>query len=544
MAQVVLLNAVDVPFTASSLMPDNGLASLAGCLADAGHAAVVWDLGTVDTVRDHVDSDVRRRIIEMQRTVSAGDLHGGRLVEMMALEDDIARGLERVYEATEQALDAHIRRHGVELLGLKLWIGAGYQQGLRVAANLARRHPRLRVFAGGPLAALAPRRVLQDGDVVRAVCTGEGEQTVVGLAEHCDGRRDLASVPNLLYRDGAELRATEERWSDLDALPPPDYREQVYPSLAAGRQIPIICVNESRGCPMRCPFCAHASISGSRWRVMAPRRVLDQMEHEHGRGGIRAFRFSGSYTPGKVYGVVARGLLERGHDFSYSGFSHVNGLGGVDLALLRRSGLEALFFGVESGCQELLDGALNKRTRVSKVREVLSACMDAGIFVCGSTIHPAPGETEETAAETLAFLLELFGGRRRCAVPVLPPLPQPGTRWWDQMESHGFQGEKEPLLDALLRRRVRHFLPMNLFEPLPYSLDGRPFTELARQTSRLTAALRARGVITNMSDDMVLIAVAAGMEPDELQRQDHQMFISADAERLEQLISTIRTRES
>ena len=112
------------------------------------------------------------------------------------------------------------------------------------------------------------------------------------------------------------------------------------------------------------------------------------------------------------------------------------------------------------------------------------------------------------------------------------------------MESHGFQGEKEPLLDALLRRRVRHFLPMNLFEPLPYSLDGRPFTELARQTSRLTAALRARGVITNMSDDMVLIAAAAGMEPDELQRQDHQMFISADAERLEQLITTIRTRES
>ena len=80
---------------------------------------------------------------------------------------------------------------------------------------------------------------------------------------------------------------------------------------------------------------------------------------------------------------------------------------------------------------------------------------------------------------------------------------------------------------------------MNLFEPLPYSLDGRPFNELARQTSRLTAGLRRRGIITNMSDDMVLIAAAAGMEPAELQRRDHQMFVCADADGLEQLILRI-----
>ena len=542
MAQAVLLNAVDVPFTASSLMPDNGLASLAACLAEAGHGALVWDLGTVETVRDHVSPDLRRRVEETYRAVRAGDVDGARLPQMMALEEEIAQGLRRVYDDAERALDDHIKRHGVELLGLKLWIGAGYQEGLRVAANLARRHPRLKVFAGGPLAALAPHRVLEDGGVVRAVCTGEGEEAIVGLAEHCDGKRDLASVPNLLLRDGAGTATTERRWCELDTLPRPDYSEQVYPSLARGVQIPILCVNESRGCPMRCPFCAHASISGSRWRVMSTERVLEHMEHEHRERGVDAFRFSGSYTPGKVYGRLASALLDRDHRFTYSGFAHVNGLGGVDLSLLRRSGLEALFFGVESGCQELLDGALDKRTRVTRAREVLTACMDAGLFVCASMIHPAPGETDATAEETRAFLLELFEGRTRCAVPVLPPLPQPGTRWWDDMERYGFEGDHGPLLDALLRRRVRHFLPMNLFEPLPYSLDGRPFLEMARQTSGLTAALRRRGVMTNMSDDMVLIAAAAGMEPSELQRQDHRMFVCADADGLAQLIEAIDQR--
>ncbi len=539
MAQAVLLNAVDVPFTASSLMPDNGLASLAACLAEAGHEALIWDLGTVETVRDHVGPDLRRRVERTYRAIRAGDMDDAGVPRLMALEDEIAEGLGRVYDAAERALDDHISSHGVELLGLKLWIGAGYQEGLRVAANLARRHPRLKVFAGGPLAALAPHRVLQDSGVVRAVCTGEGEETIVGLAEHCDGRRDLASVPNLLIHEGAAPAATERRWCELDSLPRPDYSAEVYPSLARGVQIPILCVNESRGCPMRCPFCAHASISGSRWRVMGSGRVLEQMEHEHRERGVDHFRFSGSYTPGKVYGALARGLLDRGHAFTYSGFAHVNGLRGVDLSLLRRSGLEALFFGVESGCQELLDGALDKRTKVERAGEVLTACMDAGLFVCGSMIHPAPGETEQTAAETEAFLLQLFEGRPRCAVPVLPPLPQPGTHWWDDMAGYGFGGDHGPLLDSLLRRRVRHFLPMNLFEPLPYSLDGRPFNELARQTSRLTAGLRRRGIITNMSDDMVLIAAAAGMEPAELQRRDHQMFVCADADGLEQLILRI-----
>lgn len=81
-------------------------------------------------------------------------------------------------------------------------------------------------------------------------------------------------------------------------------------------------------------------------------------------------------------------------------------------------------------------------------------------------------------------------------------------------------------------------------EPLPYSLDGRPFEELARLTSQLTGTLRGHGIITNMSDDMVLIAAAAGEEPAELQRQDHQMFVTADAERLEQLITTITRNQT
>ena len=51
MARVMLVSLAGYPYTPSSLMPDNGLASLAGSLMEAGHQVRVLDYGTVSTLR-------------------------------------------------------------------------------------------------------------------------------------------------------------------------------------------------------------------------------------------------------------------------------------------------------------------------------------------------------------------------------------------------------------------------------------------------------------------------------------------------------------
>ena len=50
MSRVLLISFAGYPYSPSSLMPDNGLASLAGCLIDAGHHVRILSYSTVSAV--------------------------------------------------------------------------------------------------------------------------------------------------------------------------------------------------------------------------------------------------------------------------------------------------------------------------------------------------------------------------------------------------------------------------------------------------------------------------------------------------------------
>jgi hypothetical protein len=427
----------------------------------------------------------------------------------------------------------------VDLLGLKLWFGPGLQAGLELAASLARRHPGLKVFVGGPMATLIPQRLLQQFGVVQGVCVGEGEETIVALAEHCDSGRSLSGVPNLVTRDGAGFSAAPRSFPDLESLPRPVYSPEVYPAMEGGQKLPIVYVDDSRGCPRTCPFCGHRVFSGRTRRERSAERVVSYMEAYRQELGARAFRFTGSSTPQRLYQQVAELLLERQDDFLYSGFAHLGSWRGAGHPRLRRSGLAALFVGIESGSAQLLRGSLGKPLSLVRLSTQVRACMDAGIFVCGSVIFPAPGETQKTEAETLALLLGLFQGRELCSVPVQPAFPAPYSRWWREMAVFGFEADHQALLTDLLRRRARRFAPLHAADPLPYRLDGQPFAKLSERAAGLVRQLGEHGILTGMSDETVLIALAAGYTPGEFRRMDREIFVLGDADRMSEVISRV-----
>lgn len=539
-ARVILLNAVDIPYTASCLMPDNGLAMLAAALCEDGHRVEVQDPASVSTLAEHLTEADRAELGRLHTEVRTGVPVMDRLDELLAVEQRAEEGLVRVYRSIEARLDDSLRAGAVDLLGIKLWLGAGTEQALSMASRLRRRYPRLLVAAGGPLGSMAPEALLNAWPVLDAVCVGEGEDAVVGLARAALGQGRLEAVPNLVIRRGSGLETTVRCLADPANLPEPCYDEEVYPGLATGQQLPILCLSESRGCCMGCPYCAHARMGGDRPRVLTPARVVASMERLHAAHGVRHFRFAGSFTPGTLYRGVARLLLENGSPFRYSGFAHVGGLLERDLPMLRQSGLEALFFGLESGSANQLRQVLGRRVPLARIERLLGASMDAGIFTCGSVIFPTPGETAETEAETRDLLQRLFIGRDNGAVPVIPPLPQPGSRWWDTPEAHGFTLDRSALLAALMRRRVRKLLPPDLYEALPYSLDGQSQARLANRAASLAAWLRRQGILTNLGDDGALMARAAGLSPWAFQQQDHEAFLRGDADRVQGLIRLIR----
>lgn len=132
------------------------------------------------------------------------------------------------------------------------------------------------VVVGGYTPTFHADDILRDCPDITYVVMREGEQAIVALAEHVNGERAIETVPNLVYRDGAEIRRnTEISLSDVAQVPWPR-RNWDEP----GDLTPLI---TRRGCLSRCSFCSMVPFYDKsygppvRWRQ--PKDVIDEVEH-------------------------------------------------------------------------------------------------------------------------------------------------------------------------------------------------------------------------------------------------------------------------
>ena len=133
---------------------------------------------------------------------------------------------------------------------------------------------------GGHHASLLP----QDFELpyVDAISVGEGELSFPALvAEIAGGRRDLARVPNILWRDGGGFvrNAAGSVELDMDALALPrwDLTERYRQEYFFLFDKPDTSVATGRGCPYRCNFCSVWKFYDGRTRQMSARRVVEEV---------------------------------------------------------------------------------------------------------------------------------------------------------------------------------------------------------------------------------------------------------------------------
>ena len=103
-------------------------------------------------------------------------------------------------------------------------------------------------------------------------------------------------------------------------------------------------------------------------------------------------------------------------------------------AKMRKAGCQQVFFGVESGCQKILD-AVNKRTSIEQNREAIKMAKDAGLFVTVSVIIGYPGETRKTLKQTLDFIRKAKPDDAYLCVAT----PYPGTELRVLVEEKGWK---------------------------------------------------------------------------------------------------------
>ena len=101
---------------------------------------------------------------------------------------------------------------------------------------------------------------------------------------------------------------------------------------------------------------------------------------------------------------------------------------------MKETNCQQVFFGVESGCQTILD-AVNKRTTVEQNEKAIRMAKEAGLFVSISIIIGYPDETKDMLRQTLDFI-------RRAEpddVYLCVATPYPGTELRRVVEEMGLK---------------------------------------------------------------------------------------------------------
>lgn len=296
----------------------------------------------------------------------------------------------------------------VRAIAMTVMPGPQLVNAVPLAMQLKRRVPSVPIVWGGYFPSLYPKPVLA-APYVDWVVRGQGEQTFVELLDVLDGRRDPRSVAGLAFREeGGHWIGPERPWQSPDELPAPRYdkidvADYLRPTFL-GRRSGVY--QASIGCPYKCNFCGVISVFGSRERFEAPARTVEHLSWLVQRHGMNGLHFYDNNFFVKEDRAIE--LCERMTPLDLSWWCEAR----IDAMLrfndrtwraIRRSGLRMVFFGAESGSDEVLR-KMAKQLTTAQTLEVAARAREHGVVPEFSFVFGDPDEPERELEHTLAFI--------------------------------------------------------------------------------------------------------------------------------------------
>ncbi len=233
----------------------------------------------------------------------------------------------------------------------------------------------------------------------------EGETAFLQLVEAVGAGRDLAGIPNLIYRGAAGIQTSALTYAeDMSTLPPPDFvglpLEKYF---IPDRILPYLA---TRGCYWgRCEFCDHGEGYTAGYRTKKLEQIIEDLRTLKATYQTKYFHFTDESYPPALFRKLTRKLTETSLDILWT--THMR----FEKSLLDEmvwndaaaSGCRYLHFGFESGNERVLK-LMDKATTGDVIRRSLELSSNVGIWNHVMGFFGFPGETREEARSSIRFL--------------------------------------------------------------------------------------------------------------------------------------------
>ena len=234
------------------------------------------------------------------------------------------------------------------------------------------------------------------------VFDSQGEQS---LSRVCGALRDperseLSSIPNLIYTFDNETfyrttRSIEDNRLDDNFIDWSRFSKDFF-------KLPIY-VRTALSCPFACSFCSFPAVAGE--HKLASIEVVEQhLRYIHSMGAKQVVFIDDTFNvPLTRFKNLLRMMIKNMFDFQWISFFRCSNADDEAFDLMQESGCAAVFLGIESGDQGVLNN-MNKFANIQKYREGIRKLNAHGIATFASMITGFPGETRESVMNTINFL--------------------------------------------------------------------------------------------------------------------------------------------
>ncbi len=277
---------------------------------------------------------------------------------------------------------------------------------------------------------------------------GNGSVDIVARGEYDYTLRDIAqglvweNIPGISYFKEGKTSHNLARplIEDVDSLPFPAWQHiNPYDYHDAGKLYPFITLMGGRGCDAQCTFCVTPSLMyGRRYRPRSAELVVDEMEYD-----LNLFPYLKEIMiEDDTLGLkrhqprlrkICEEILKRGVKVSWSANLRAD-IRDLDLLkLMKRAGCRWVCVGFEFGNQEVLNN-VRKGTKLDHMVEFATLANKAGLEVNGCFMIGGPGETEDTAKQTIDLAKKL----PITAAQFTGVVAYPGTAYYQWVKENGF----------------------------------------------------------------------------------------------------------
>jgi radical SAM superfamily enzyme YgiQ (UPF0313 family) len=311
-----------------------------------------------------------------------------------------------------------------------------YKSAMQLVTIAKQVQPQAVTVLGGSHGTFWDENALREYPSLDIVVRREGEQTFIELLEKLETKSSLDNVLGITFRKEDKTIRTPDRpfIEDLDSLPFPAHDLLPLEKLKHMGKLLVPLVS-SRGCVYWCDFCSTVRMFGRGYRMRSPKNVVDEMQLVHDKYGVDQVTFyddAFSVDRNRVIKICEE-LHARKLKMTWDCGTRVDMVDRELMTIMRDAGCIAVWLGVESGSEVML-GAMNKRIKLDQTRLAYKTAQEVGLMTIANVVLGFPGETEQTAKETIRFVKELNPDD----VGFYVATPYPGTPMYEQVIKNGW----------------------------------------------------------------------------------------------------------